>query len=105
MTHTRSSECEMGDWACIDVGASARHSVAEVDDVRSVVGLASYKVSLLAKVSRDDAAMEIKISKTKAMLLGSMQIGCVRDEDCVKKQAEFTDHAPTATRASRATRH
>ena len=75
-----------------DVGASARHSAAEVDAVRSDVATSSFKVSMLAKVSRDEAAMEIKISKTKAMLLGSMQTGCVRETDCVNIQPNFTEH-------------
>ena len=92
MPHICSSECELGDWVCIDVGDSARHSVVEVDAVRSAVRLASYKVSMLAKVSRERVAIEIKILKTKAMLLGAMQTGCVREEDCVQKQADCTTH-------------
>ena len=79
-------------WVCIDIGASARHSDAEVDAVRSAVATASFKVSLFAKVSRDEAAMEIKISKTKAMLLGSMVTGCVREAHCVNIKPTFTDY-------------
>ena len=60
--------------------------------MRSAVATASFKVSLLAKVSREEAAMEIKIPKTKAMLLGSMHTGCVRETHCVNIQPSLTDH-------------
>ena len=72
----------------VDAGASARHPVSEVDAVRDAVQRASFKVSLLAMLSRVRAAMEINISKTKAMLIGGMQTGCVRETDCVKMQTE-----------------
>ena len=87
----RTTDCE-DDWVSVDVGASARHSAAEVDAVRDAVQLASEKTSLLARKSREDAAMEIKICKTKAVMFGGMQTGCVREEDCAKMQNECKDN-------------
>ena len=36
--------------------------------------------------------MEIKICKTKAVMFGGMQTGCVREEDCAKMQNECKDN-------------
>ena len=48
---------------------------------------ATAKVTTLAQVSLERAGMIIKIPKTKAMLVGSMDTGCVREEECVAHQA------------------
>ena len=89
--YLRTNECD-DEWLSVDAGASARHSVSEVDVVRDAVQRASYKVSLLAMLSRVRAAMEIKICKTKAVFFGGMQTGCVRESDCAKRQTECRTH-------------
>ena len=55
---------------------------ARTETIKEAVRKASQQVSTLARVSRERAAMTVKITKTKCMLVGAEDTGCVREEDC-----------------------
>ena len=89
------AECEAGgecgdEWVLVDHVVNTSQSA--VDAVRAAVQEATAKVTTLAQVSLERAGMIIKIPKTKAMLVGSMDTGCVREEDCVAHQAQCVTH-------------